>query len=217
MPQPSEAEPSGLQPINPGITILNDAPCGAQATIVATGLGRSGTTMLARCLSALDIPMGPRTSARTGEDKEFVPSVKENDRDAFRALCRVRDAQHDKWGFKLPAMRGRLASFLPEARNPRVIVVFRDLLAVSLRNNLTFNADFLQDMHKAAAGYARMIQQLEQIDSPTLLISYEKALLNPGNCVAAIAGFCGVSMSDEVAAEIGRRVIRNSDRMYLGG
>src|SRR5262245_26760742 len=122
---------------NTGIWRHNDAPSSQYATVIAMGLGRSGTTMVARVLIELGMNMGAHLSRRSSEDADIRSRIKANDLSGFQELCRQRDAAHDKWGFKCPAFFPVMNTFSKSVRNPRFIVMFRDVLAISIRNKLS--------------------------------------------------------------------------------
>lgn len=218
-PDPDEGAarpaPSGISALNPGYAHLAQAPIGQHATFVATGLGRSGTTMIARILLELGIPMGTALGQQTAEDKEFIATLKANDTERFRALCRVRDESYDRWGFKAPVVRSRLEWVLPETRSPRLVIVFRDILAIALRNNITYGGDIALDLKRGVKGYQNLVDTVLRLNVPTLLISYEKALMAPEECISAVASFTGKEISDDERRDIARETIRASDPRYL--
>ncbi len=201
---------------NYGIAALNDAPCGDTATIAVTGLGRSGTTMLSRTLLALDLPMGDNLTPQSAEDKKIQLLIKERDFDGFAELCRARDADHPIWGFKCPALRGSLGTSVQQMRNPRVILVFRDIVAISQRNALSVDANLPRAMEQAAQDYVKLVRQAQKLSAPVLLVSYEKALQYPQMLVQSIGAFCGLSVSDAKAQDIAASTIVNADPRYTG-
>jgi|AntAceMinimDraft_5_1070358.scaffolds.fasta_scaffold27249_2 hypothetical protein len=201
---------------NFGLHVLHDAPVPQQTTILAAGLGRSGTTMLSRIMSALGLYMGRVLTPQSNEDKEIQLLIKAGDMAGFEEICRVRDAQHDVWGFKCPAARGHIANLATHMRNPRAIVVFRDVLAISLRNNISVGAELVDAMEAAVRGNAVLISQVVTAEVPTLMVSYEKALQYPERCVQAIADHCGITVSHDQISEIAASCVRNGDKAYLG-
>ena len=200
---------------NYGLAILNDAPVGSTATIAATGLGRSGTTMLARVLIELDVPMGQKIGPQSAEDKELLRLLKTRDLEGFATACQARDEKYQIWGFKCPALRGQIAPALKWMRAPRLILSFRDIMAVAQRNALSVDAELLEAIETSARGYVKMVQALRDLQVPILLISYEKALQYPMATVQAMAEFCGRPVSEEHAEKIAAGAIRNADPRYV--
>jgi hypothetical protein len=201
---------------NYGTTVLNDAPCGAVATIAATGMGRSGTTMVSRVMDAAGIFMGTRLTPMSHEDKVIQQLIKNRDLTAFEAECRSRDARAEKWGFKVPALRSNLVACEAILRNPRFIVTFRDLLAIGLRNNMAVGTELIEGMRSALRGYGVLLDQVTAVKAPVLMISYEKALQYPERIVSEIARFSGIALDQQACRRIAQANVRNADGRYLG-
>lgn len=185
-----------------------------KTTIVATGVGRSGTTMLARVMAGIGVDVGKNLTPETREDKGLQVAVKNDDAVAFEEICRRYDARRKKWGFKCPPIRSRIVKYNNIMRNPRYVIVFRDLVAIGARNNLAAGGDFLQTMHISALSYLTVIEQLQAVKAPALLISYEKALQYPERMVSAMAEFCGQDLNGERIAEIAAEAVIGSDAKY---
>ncbi len=200
--------------INNGVWLKNEDVCQKQSTIAVTGLGRSGTTMASRILSALDIPMGEKLTPRTNEDKEIQLLLKSKDFEGFSNICEKRNAQWDKWGYKCPALRGSIKNVIHSMRNPRVIILYRDILAISLRNNISVEADIEESLHNSINAYKRMLSVMSELECPILSLSYEKSLTHPEYTVREIAKFCGVELSAAKTQEI-VSIIKNGDPQYL--
>lgn len=195
---------------------MNPAPVAETTTIAVTGLGRSGTTMLSRILLALKTEMGDNLTPQFAEDKDILLLIKARDLEGFAKYCRARDAQHLHWGFKCPALRGILGQAVPLMRNPRVIIIFRDILAVSQRNTLSTNVNLPDTLQQAARSYLKLVNQAQSISAPLLLISYEKALQYPQALVHSIAKFSCNSISENQAADIAATTVINADPRYIG-
>lgn len=201
--------------LNYGVHVLNAAPCPEQATFFAFGLGRSGTTMLSRTMSELGIYMGEKLTPQTHEDKDIQLAIKARDMKGFKGICRRRDEAHDRWGFKCPAARGNVAGLARRMRNPRAIVVFRDIVAIALRNSISVDAEIIPGLQTAAKANVALLDQIIKAEIPTLVVSYEKALQFPDRLVMAIADHCGITISEEQAEQIGRKRVANGDPLYL--
>ena len=93
---------------NYGFIRVNDAPVYTRRTIAATGLGRSGTTMLARVMHDIGLDMGTRLTSRSAEDRDIQQLLKKRALDQFEDLCRKRDTETDCWAFKCPSLRGEV-------------------------------------------------------------------------------------------------------------
>jgi hypothetical protein len=169
--------------------------------------------MVSRILQGMGLFMGDRLSPGKHEDLHLNKAVVSGNLDHFATLARDRDLRFDKWGFKSPKLRKDLR-FLRLLRAPRLIVMFRDPLAISLRNELSSDAEFEENFAGVAINISKLASSLEKIRHPMLLISYEKALQYREETVASIIRFCGLSPSPE-AIDKAVASIRNGDPRYL--
>lgn len=200
---------------NLGVWVHNPAPVQPEMTVAVTGLGRSGTTMVARVLTALGLYMGENLTPMSHEDKEFQLLIKNNDEQAFAELCRKRDQAFVLWGLKVPAFRSQMNQFCQHMRSPRIIVLMRDMAAISIRLSGAHDLDTLQALRKTLAGYQKLIENIASCPAPVLVISYEKALQYPQEMVQEIAAFCGLSPTPEHIKRAANE-IQNGDPRYLG-
>jgi hypothetical protein len=99
-------------------------------------------------------------------------------------------------------------------RNPRVIFVFRDILAIAMRNHLALGMDMQEALGLATRSYDKALRRLAESQCPALLLSYEKCLTGPEDAVRAIGAFCGLQLDDGAVAA-GAVVIRNGDARYF--
>ena len=200
---------------NSGTFVLNERPAGEQVSVVVTGLGRSGTTMVSRVLSALGLFMGDRVSRGTNEDKEFRHILKNGKLGELKRICRNRDDRFDRWGFKCPAARHSLRQLAAAMRAPRVVVTSRDPLATAIRLAGTTGENLLPTLENGLRANLRLLGIVQKLSCPVLLLSYEKALNRPRDCAVALAGFCGI-VADEKMIDAAAKTIRNGDQLYLG-
>ncbi len=181
---------SGLR--NNGMLVVReekDAP--AERTFIVIGVARGGTTMVAKALHDMGVHMGDRISAVV-EDVEVFRPMENGDMGALRQIVTKRNTAYAKWGFKRPAAIGYVRKFESEFRNPNYLIVFRDILAVTNRNRLSVGQEALSGLRIAAQEYVKLAELVDALNAPTMLISYEKALLEPDGFVAGLAAFAGV-------------------------
>lgn len=194
--------PSGLHSLlNYGMQVLNGPGEPEPATYVVLGLARSGTSMIARCLHALGVPMGDKLSA-VYEDVVVSRAMEGGTLEQVREVVAQRNAQHPRWGFKRPAAIHFIERYERELRNPRYIVVFRDVLAIANRNRISIEQDLLQGLRTAAQEYQTLVELVSALRRPTLLVSYEKALLEPEAFVEAMAAFTGTAQGESRRAAL---------------
>jgi hypothetical protein len=199
--------------INFGFLRTNESPAADTATVMVVGLPRSGTSMVAAVLQAIGVYIGDRIDNAVFEDTEFAAALA-GDSDRLLELIGARNERHRTWGFKRPEAYRRLDQLCRACRNPRVIVTFRDILAIALRNNISMQMEPLALLPRLAEESRKLVKTVGELSAPCLLVSYEKALQHPGEMVAAIAAFCGVSATvEQVAAAVA--VIENGRPNYI--
>jgi hypothetical protein len=212
------------QPYNIGTLVSGStAPLSGDGTIVITGTPRGGTTMVAECLATLGLPIGAPVPPEVGqfnmEDREFMKLLHMEqpgpiDMSRLRALIRCRNQQHSVWGFKLPMALNSLPVLLQELRNPRFILVFRDVVAVSIREAIAMRSEAFFAMRRALRWQERMIDFAEDSPAPCQLVSYEKALQFPELFLDAMVKWCGMNVSEE-RRQLAIATIAANNRNYL--
>jgi len=186
------------------VVFLSDAErTRPQRTFVTFGTPRGGTTMVAGILRLLGLWIG-EDLPNNGEDQAFNLDTHRDDPEGFIARLpaevAARDARHDRWGWKYPRAAIYLDDLLGRLRAPSLIVVLRDPLAGTLR---TIPAE-APDQSDRAIKAMRLRQKWQGQNialatagrCPALLVSYEKAVLNPEAFQAELAHFCDLPAPD---------------------
>lgn len=179
--------------INKGIIINRPAGPGGQGgrTFIVTGLHRSGTSLVASILQQAGIFMGRQINDTVFEDEEMGVTLRSGDADALRRLIDDRNANHGTWGFKLPKVYlpvDRLALF----DNARLIVTFRDIASIAVRNSLSEYKAAMTGLRDAVSQLEALVTYIDSASVPSLLLSYEKALIFPEGFIDALLRFSGV-------------------------
>ena len=170
---------------------------GGEMTVAVVGIPRGGTTMVAAAVDALGVDMGPRdemakfhfedqTMNRVGLDVRFE-------------YVKQRNLEHAAWGWKDATGVGGVRNIAFAVRNPRVIVVFRDMLA-TIQGEMRFDDAHGIDPRRGFEHLANMtlhwwtelMEFLTHTQVPTMLVSYERAIADPDLFVAELVSFLGV-------------------------
>lgn len=178
---------------NHGLLELHAEPVGSDRTIIVLGVARSGTSMIANILVQLGLFMGNRRDGIVFEDVDLAEAFEQARIDEAQQFINRRNSEHQNWGWKRPEAFKYLGDHLSLFRNPCLIVTFRDILAIGLRNIISSDLKPEVALLDAQARYAALIKFLEGVSVPTLLVSYEKALLNAPDVIAKIAEFAGLT------------------------
>ena len=195
--QPSNTAPPMTAPRNPGVWVRHAYPNKRTHTYIVVGLPRSGTSMVAGCLNHLGLFVGKQAGDVVFEDVALSSALETGDLARARHLIRYYNARHDRWAWKRPAAWKALPRLLPLFRNPRLIVPFRDVLAISMRNRISVQTDVDLGLVSHTREYLELLRALDDVEVPTLMVSYEKALLSPAHFLDSLIDFCGLSPGEE--------------------
>lgn len=174
-----------------------DTPLPARRTYVCFGVARGGTSAVAGTMARLGVFMG-EDLPNNYEDPRFGPGQSLT---KLRAAIAERNAAHDVWGWKFPAAANYLEGLHDSLRNPCLVVVFRDV-AATMKGHMRWH-----NRQIASAAHDILLQQhknwllLERWRVPTLLVSYEKAMIDPRLFVTEMAAHLGRAAPDEAGLE----------------
>ena len=156
-----------------------------QKTFIVTGHAKGGTSMVAGVLQILGIQMNenPNGDPNTMEDKIGRLLGRP---DQLKQEIDRKNRAFDLWGFKWPKYIDVLNRYHGSFRNPHYVFVFRDPVANTDRSP-NRRMDVVLQSHQAMVdfygGYGGEV--------PILLVSYEKALLDPMTFVDRVIDFVG--------------------------
>jgi len=164
---------------------------GSPAFYLVLGSPRGGTTMIAKCLATLGIFMGDKLPY-TGEDPFLARFTLQGDFQAVADILRNRCDIYPRHGWKFPPLLqlSKDFDFLPPAT--RLILIFRDLVATAVRGHIATDHSTRTEMWDALRYNERMLQILQSLPYPALLLSYEKCLNSPSRFISALCGFVGI-------------------------
>ncbi len=74
--------------------------------------------------------------------------------------------------------------------------MFRDPLAVSLRNQISMNYEFIRSLKTFQQQFEVQFRFLKAVKAPVLLLSYEKILASPLTTLPTLMNFAGVENYD---------------------
>jgi hypothetical protein len=210
---PSVVDISALE--NSGFFFINDEqPVPQERTIIVLGVARSGTTMIAGALHHLGIDVGMGEKPNTVfEDVALAKAMENRDDAALRSLIEQRNAAHKIWGWKRPSTLDYIQRVQGFFRNPEYLIIFRDIFAIANRNRISVRSDMLTNMEDSLRRYRDMLAFIKACRSRAMLISYEKAMLNAGDFVEALARHLGVE--DPTAIEKTCEFVRPNPEEYL--
>ena len=199
---------------NQGLLVLHPSPPAARRTLVVLGVARSGTSLVAGALHHLGVFMGEKAPAPVYEDMPLGAAVEAGDLGAARDLLRRYDQAHDLWGWKRPGALHHLQAVHGLLRNPRYVVIFRDVFAIANRNRISMGAGVVENMLRSVEEYRKLLDFLQHESPPALLVSYDKALRHKEAFVDTLCEFAGLD-ADAAARRGAVEFITPSPEAYL--
>ena len=186
-------------------------------TVIVSGVGRSGTSMVAKLLDALGIPMGKTDGLAVFEDKDLNRALFHFDYNLVRELIRNNDAARQRWGFKFASLQNHI--FPPQLeyfRNPRLIIVMRDIVATASRSNISDDEKKTveETLINVTKQTSDMVNFINNTPYPTLVVSYEKFVGLPDKGIEAVADFCGIILTEDIR-RTARLAIEPNNPQYI--
>lgn len=198
---------------NPGIIARgydSAEPVGG-ATLLITGVARSGTTMIASVLRSAGVFLGEYLHEAVHEDSRMLGILQHGDERMLRDLIAERNAEHVTWGFKLPTLHALMRyNWVGYFRQPRLIIIYRDPVAIAVRDSLSEHFEERQSLISATHAMTSLAMFADRANCPTLMLSYEKAIMDPEGMLHTLLGFCGLPWDPETITSLAREVRPNN-------
>jgi hypothetical protein len=180
--------------------------------LLITGLGRGGTTAIANVVQELGFDFGePHPFMENQLLKGYLQAGHfEKLRDIF---SNIQDNKRLAW--KEPKLRSHQAAELIMSYPPNVgvVIVFRDILAISKRNNLIIKWSLMEAMEQSLKELKKLVTLASLLKNRHLiLVSYEKLLIDTEGVVNIMADWLNVS--DEERRKMAIEVISPSPESY---
>lgn len=196
--------------LRPGKGLPADA--GQGRTFIVSGIGRGGTTLVAALLREAGVFLGEQVSDLVHEDYEILDALRTRDPTRLDAFIARRNARGGDWAFKAPVLIAYLqAKDLLRFRNPHLLLVFRDPVAIAVRHGVAEHEDPIPVVGEVAKAMAGMAALVEQSACPALMLSYEKAIMFPEAVVDAVIRFCGFDPGNGLCQRLLARVQPNAE------
>ncbi len=201
---------------NDGLVVLNNETdkYNKNSTIIILGVARSGTSMITSVLDRLGVFLGSKAKGAVKEDAELFSAMEMGDDAKVEQIIARYNEQHAVWAFKRPEAFTYIKKYLPYLRNPKIVVIFRDPVAIARRNEISMYSDFMGQLERSTKKLLELTHFVNSQKNPVLFVSYEKALYRPDHFVKVLSDFCGLDL-DEKTQEIAIKEIDNGPVQYL--
>ncbi len=183
-------------------------------TIIIMGVGKSGTSMIAKVVQTLGVNMGDNTKSIVLERKDIYESLENNQLNKFKQLVEKENTKNKLWGWKRPKSIEYVETFEPLVRNPHYIIPFRDYIAIASRNQMDTGLNIRENiMNTHIEKYSKVISFISKNKKPLFVFSYEKSLSNRRYFVEQVANFIGISDIEKIDQAI--REISPNNGKYI--
>lgn len=167
-------------------------------TYVCFGVSRGGTSAVAGTMQRLGLFIGDNLP-NNYEDPDFVGKPPP----AMIETIAERQKTYAVWGWKFPSAANYLENLMPALENPHLILVSRDIVATMKAHRRWHNRGQVLAVHEILLQQQRNWFLIERWRVPTIMVSYEKAVLQPALFATQMAEFLGMPAPDDAAqAEI---------------
>jgi hypothetical protein len=179
-------------------------------TLIVTGASRGGTSLVAYVLLKLSYPL----LADTGRNHELDAFLKASgDVDVLRPLITDTNARHPRWGVKHPRAARSLGRFVEAMRDPIVIMIYRNPLAIARSILKHESADYPtteQGMERAlrrSFEHMRAGSDAVKSSAPAILIDVDRSIAQPHAFIRELASLLKLQVSDQLVDEISQEIV----------
>jgi hypothetical protein len=172
--------------------------------VIITGLGRSGTTAVAKVFQEFGFQFDNPTVVM--ESKKIRSLLNEKDRGELKNYISSWKKSSDRHALKEPKMFSPdflefINSLSPDVA---VVIIFRDTIAITVRDNKVMGGDFLRSLEKRSRMYLQVAQTIrnQEFSRDLVLLSYEKLLTDTDNVVRNLADVFGIKEAHKIAQAI---------------
>jgi hypothetical protein len=159
-------------------------------TVVVFGVTRGGTSMVAGAVRGFGIHLGTNLPVNN-EDPDFTYKPIAH----MKAAISERNTAHANWGWKFPMAANYLDELLPALRNPILVIVARDVAATASALTRWHNRESTAAISEALLQTQKNFMLCLRWQIPALLVSYERATVEPENFLAELSVFLDLPLA----------------------
>ena len=149
--------------------------------------------MVAGTVRELGVNLGLRLGANH-EDPQFL----KKDLGHIRDMIADRNNTYDTWGWKMPHSLEYIDQIEADLRNPHIVIVWRNTLATAMSQVSRSNASIHHALRFSADRMNEMVEQTAALNSPILLIDYDKAIAKKEAFLDELSSFLGIDPTEEM-------------------
>jgi len=174
------------------VTLFDDkkTPSTGPRTVIVFGVTRGGTSMIAGAVRGFGISLGDNLPVNN-EDPDFTYKSLPH----MKAAIQARNEKYRSWGWKFPMAANYMEELLPVIRNPIFVIVARDVAATASALTRWHNRDRSAALSEALMQTQKNFLLALRWQTPTLFVSYERAVANPEICLDELGGFLDLKLA----------------------
>lgn len=170
-------------------SVVRANPHPGHGTVLVLGTPRGGTSVVAGICHLLGVPMGLHIDPSNMEDRTFRALRHDPERvrkasEFFEELKMGRAVA----GVKDPALVDWITECYPHVPEPVLVLVTRDVYATAQREECA-GFDFFASLEEAVRRKYALLDFVKPLDSPLIVLSYERLLVDPLPAVRSLARF----------------------------
>lgn len=169
-------------------TVIRPNPHPGKGTVLVLGTPRGGTSVVSGICHMLGIPMGLDIDCSNMEDLEFRrrrASTAHGEMSHY--FSRLREGR-DIAGLKDPTIIDDLTNYWSLIPEPVLVVVSRDVYATAQREEIS-GIGFFDGLQEAIRRKYAVLNFVHDVDSPLIVVSYERLLQHPRAVVEGLGEF----------------------------
>lgn len=173
---------------------------GEPRTLVVLGVARGGTSMVAGVLRALGVDMGDDLGFNH-EDTGIQDIIGQRAYERLPTLVRERNGRHGIWGFKFPEASLVMDRLHPHLRHPHYLFVIRNPMARGMSVSSRTGGKLADAIADALVENKTILDFLDGVPAPAMLINYERATEDGEECVRQVAEFIGIEPDESLISQ----------------
>ena len=192
-------------------------------TLLVTGSGRGGTSLVAYALLRLNYPLRA-DEPKIHELNAFLRANEIKDKaeesDALKQVIAQENEENVRWGFKLPSALRSLDWYVSHLRTPVVLIVCRNPLAIYRSidrhgNGWEEGQQGLRNGFAHALTHMKATMDAAACDAPVIFLDVDLAQRKPDVFLHELASLLKLDYNEDIAVEISRpgyKAVPNADK-----
>ena len=166
---------------NKGFYIINKSSenSSRNKSVGVLGLAKSNTKTLSKVISDLGVDTETE-KLKTIDDQLFIQMVeKSSSSEDVLKYIKIRNKSSNIWGFHRAKALNYIADMEDKFPNPHFILLYNDPCLTAINRSRNIDNKFIENLSLVARQHKKLDLFLNKVKSPCLIVSHEKATLNP--------------------------------------